>query len=169
MMIGQRKRLLAEKAWNRGVAALLAFRERKGHCAVPRDHKENGYRLGQWVAVQRYNQDKLDGWRKAQLDQIGFVWNQRDQWWEEAFEALKAFKAHEGHGYVPANQVEGTVHLGYWVTVQRRCRKKKKMDRERRQRLDKIGFVWNGRPTKAIKHRLAALRYRRGTKSLREH
>ena len=107
MMIGQRKRLLAEKAWNRGVAALLAFREREGHCAVPRFHKENGYRLGQWVAVQRYNQDNLDGWRKAQLDQIGFVWSQRDQWWEKAFEALKAFKAREGHCYVPAFHVEG--------------------------------------------------------------
>ena len=31
-----------EKAWNKGVAALLAFREREGHCAVPRFHKENG-------------------------------------------------------------------------------------------------------------------------------
>lgn len=76
-MTGQRRRLLAERAWNRGVAALRAFREREGHCAVPRDHKENGYRLGQWVAVQHYNQDNLDSWRKAQLDQIGFVWSQR--------------------------------------------------------------------------------------------
>jgi hypothetical protein len=69
-MTGQRRRLLAEKAWNKGVAALLAFRERVEHCAVSRYHKENGYGLGQWVAVQRYNQDNLDGWRKAQLDQI---------------------------------------------------------------------------------------------------
>jgi hypothetical protein len=110
MMIGQRKRLLAEKAWNRGVAALLAFIEREGHCAVPRYHKESGYPLGQWVAVQRYNQDSLDGWRKAQLDQIGFVWSQRDQWWEKAFEALKAFKAREGHCYVPAVRIRHRVH-----------------------------------------------------------
>lgn len=154
-MIRERKQLLA---WTKGIAALLAFQERKGHCAVPRHHKENGYRLGQWVAVQRYCQDKLDDWRKAQLDQIGFVWSQRDQWWEEAFEALKAFKAREGHCYVPAFHVEGGIHLGHWITVQRRCRKNKKMGSERKRRLDKIGFVWNGKYTKAVKHRLAALR-----------
>ena len=89
-MIGQRKRLLAEKAWNKGVAALLTFIERKGHCAVPRYHKENGYPLGPWIANQRYNQDNLDGWRKAQLDRIGFLWSQRDQWWEEALRSKLA-------------------------------------------------------------------------------
>lgn len=142
-MIGQRNRLLAEKAWNTGIAALLAFREREGHCDVPRHHKENGYRLGQWVAVQRYTQDELVSRRKAQLDEIDFVWSARERWWEEAFAALQAFKAREGHCHVPADHVEGARHLGYWVTVQRRCRKK--MDSERKRRLDKIGFVWNGR------------------------
>jgi Helicase associated domain len=147
--------MLDDEAWNRGIAALNSFKKREGHCRVPRYHKENGYRLGQWVAVQRYEQDDLLRSRKAQLDKIGFVWSELDRWWEEAFAALKAFKAREGHGYVPVHHVEGGVHLGHWMTVQRRCRKKKKMDRERRQRLDKIGFVWNGRYTKAIKHRLA--------------
>ena len=146
---------LPKKLGIRGVAALITFIERQRHCAVPRYHKENGYPLGQWVAVQRYNQDNLDGWRKAQLDQIGFLWSQRDQWWEEAFEALKAFKAREGHCYVPAGHVESGVHLGYWITVQRRCRKK--MDSERKRRLDKIGFVWNGRRTSAVARKLAAL------------
>jgi hypothetical protein len=56
-------------------------------------------------------------------------------------------KAREGHCYVPALHVEGEVHLGYWVTVQR-CRKK--MDNERRRRLDKIGFEGNGRRTRAV-------------------
>ena len=32
------------------------------------------------------------------------------------------------------------------------------MSRERRQRLNEVGFVWNGRPTKAMKRKLAALR-----------
>ena len=140
--IQMRKRLLSEEAWNRGIAALLAFIEREGHCAVPRHHRERGYRLGQWVAVQRYNEANLDGWRKAQLNQIGFIWSQRDQWWDEGFAALKAFKACEGHCHVRADHVEGKVHLGHWVTVQRRERDK--MNPYRKHRLDKIGFVWKG-------------------------
>ena len=147
-----RKRLLVEEAWNRGIAALLAFIEREGHCAVPRSHKERGYRLGQWVAVQRYSQANLAGWRKAQLNQIGFLWSQRDQWWDEGFAALKAFKARKGHCYVRADHVEGKVHLGHWVTVQRRERDK--MKPHRKQRLDKIGFVWKGH---AIKREITAL------------
>lgn len=154
-MIVQRRRLNAEIAWNKGVAALLRFIEREGHCAVPPSHKENGHQLGPWIANQRYNQDNLDGWRKEQLDRIGFLWSQRDQWWEGAFEALKAFKAREGHCYVPAFHVEGRVHLGHWITVQRRRRKK--MDSERKRRLDKIGFVWDGRRTSAVARKLAAL------------
>ena len=74
----------------------------------------------------------------------------------QGFAALKAFKAREGHCYVPGHQVEGTVHLGHWVTVQRRERHK--MSRERRQRLKEVGFVWDGRHTKAMKRKLAALR-----------
>jgi hypothetical protein len=35
------------------------------------------------------------------------------------------------------------------------------MDSKRKRRLDKIGFVWDGRYTKAIKHRLAALQSKR--------
>lgn len=143
------KRQFAEEAWKRGFAALLNFKKREGHCTVPRFHMEGDYRLGQWVAVQRYTQGNLAKPRKAQLDTIGFVWSERDQWWQEAFAALKAFKAREGHCYVPAHHVEGTIHLGYWVSVQRRW--KNKMSRERRQRLNKIGFVWDGTYTKAIK------------------
>jgi hypothetical protein len=135
----------------------LVSKSARGIAAFPVIHEERGYRLGQWVAVQRYSQDDLDNRWKAQLNKICFIWSERDRWWEEGFAALKAFKAREGHCYVPGHQVEGTVHLGHWVTVQRRGRHK--MSRERRQRLKEVGFVWrNGRLTKAMKRKLAALR-----------
>jgi len=136
------KRPPPEEAWNKGFAMLLAFKEREGHCCVLRDHREKGYRLGQWVAVQRYNQDNHDDWRRAQLDKIGFVWSELDRWWEEGFEALKAFKSREGHCYVPAIHIEGDVNLGYWVRVQRR--RENKMNSERKRRLNEIGLAWNG-------------------------
>jgi len=131
-----------EEAWNKGFDMLLAFKEREGHCCVFRDHMENGYRLGQWVAVQRYNQDDHDSRRKAQLDKIGFVWSELDRWWEEGFEALKTFKAREGHCCVPAVHVEGDLNLGHWVRVQRR--RKDKMNSKRKRRLNKIGLAWQG-------------------------
>jgi len=144
----------SEDAWNKGIAALLAFKGRVGHCAVPRQHREHGYRLGQWVAVQRYNRANLASTRKAQLDHVGFLWSQQNEWWEEAFAALRAFKAREGHCYVHKDHVEGGVHLGYWVIVQRRTRNK--MNRVRKRRLDKVGFSWSGIRARADKPKLSA-------------
>jgi hypothetical protein len=60
--------------------------------------------------------------------------------WERGFAALKAFEAREGHCLVPAQHIEGTLKLGYWISVQRRNRNK--MSEERKRRLNAIGFVW---------------------------
>jgi hypothetical protein len=51
--------LLNEQAWQRALSALEKFRNREGHCLVSRHYVEETYRLGQWVAVQRYPRTKL--------------------------------------------------------------------------------------------------------------
>ena len=112
---------------------------------MPRFHLEGNYKLGQWVAVQRYSKDSLAAERKTRLNQLGFMWSRRDWLWEKGFAALKAFKAREHHCLVPALHTEGDLKLGYWVSTQRR--KKNIMSKERKRRLNKIGFVW--RPKKA--------------------
>jgi hypothetical protein len=61
-------------AWQRGFAALLKFKRREGHCRVSRQHREDNYRLGDWVAVQRSKRDALSPQRRRRLDNIGFEW-----------------------------------------------------------------------------------------------
>jgi Helicase associated domain len=51
--------------WERGFAALRKFRAREGHCCPSRRHAEGGFRLGQWVSVQRYRKDLLSAKRGA--------------------------------------------------------------------------------------------------------
>jgi len=87
--------------WERGFAALRKFRAREGHCCPSRRHFEGGFRLGQWVSVQRYRKDLLSAKRKRRLDAIGFVWDYRDHRWEQHFAALLNFKRREGHCRVP--------------------------------------------------------------------
>jgi hypothetical protein len=39
--------------WEEGFRFLEIFRQREGHCRVPQSHREQGYRLGTWIGVQR--------------------------------------------------------------------------------------------------------------------
>jgi hypothetical protein len=92
------------------------------------------------VAVQRYSKDILTPKRKARLNALGFMWSRNDWLWKRGFAALKAFRAREGHCLVPALHIEGDLKLGYWVSSQRR--RKNTMSKERKQWLNRIGFVW---------------------------
>jgi hypothetical protein len=132
---------LNTKRWERGFAALSEFRAREGHCCTSRRHVEGRFRLGQWVAVQRYFKDVLPVERKRRLDKIGFVWDWRDNRWEQNFAALLKFKRRQGHCCVPIAFKEGDLKLGWWVATQRR--NKKEMSADRKARLNKIGFVWS--------------------------
>ena len=149
MLSNYRKRLNAigfvwdghERAWEEGVAALSRFKAREGHCRVPRYHVEGGYKLGQWVSVQRLNRDTLSVERRKRLDAVEFVWDGRKHYWENGFIALAKFKAREGHCRVPSLHIEDKFKLGQWVTTKRRS--KDKMPTRRMSQLDKIGFVWH--------------------------
>ena len=130
--------------WEKGFAALSKFLAREGHCCPSRHHVEAKFKLGPWVAAQRYRKDLVPLKRKRRLDAIGFVWDWRDLLWDRGFTALLKFKQREGHCRVPASHNEGNYKLGYWVSTQRRYKKvyKKEMSTQRKARLNKIGFVW---------------------------
>jgi len=75
-----------------GFAALGKFRAREGHCCPSQHHVEGGFKLGQWVSVQRYRKRLVPVERQRRLDGIGFVWDWRDYLWEQNFTALLKFK-----------------------------------------------------------------------------
>jgi len=47
----------------------------EGHCRVPKSHKENGFRLGTWITVQRRNREAMSDNRRQTLNELGFVWD----------------------------------------------------------------------------------------------
>ena len=63
--------------WEEGFSFLARFHQREGHCRVPQNHREHGYPLGQWVAVQRKKKDTISSERCQRLDALGFVWKVR--------------------------------------------------------------------------------------------
>ena len=101
------------------------------------------FRLGQWMAVQRLNKDKMSSERRQRLDDLGFVWNALETDWEEGLRYLKIYKGRAGHCRVSQRHKESGFRLGQWVIVQ--PVNKENMPSERRQRLVELGFVWDPR------------------------
>jgi hypothetical protein len=62
--------------WEEGFSRLREFSERERHCRVPQTFKtDDGYRLGQWVAVQRRTKNKMALDRRQRLEALpGWVW-----------------------------------------------------------------------------------------------
>ena len=65
--------------WEERFDLLNQFKEREGHCSVPRSHKEDGANLGTWVNSQRQAKKtgKLAPDRQKMLEEVGFEWGGR--------------------------------------------------------------------------------------------
>ena len=130
-----------DQSWEIGFNHLQTFCEREGHCLVPSTHLEDGYRLGQWVNVQRAKKLKLEEGKILRLNDYGFVWDVLDSAWETGFESLKRFYEREGHCRVPTKYRERGFRLGSWVSNQRES--KSELSEDRLNRLEQLGFIWD--------------------------
>jgi superfamily II DNA or RNA helicase len=132
-----------EEDWNKAFNEISSFRDKEGHCRVPKRLKINGVGLGIWANTQRrfYTKSLLSAERISRLDSIGFSWDPFAEQWEKAFAALLEFKKREGHCRVGDGNIENGVELGGWVKKQRS--RKNLLSAERISRLDSIDFCWD--------------------------
>jgi len=99
-------------------ALLAAYSEREGNALVPQDHVEAGYKLGQWVGVQRRDRERMDPARRARLDALpGWAWDKHDAKWGEAYQALRTYVEREGHARVPQSHVDGEQLRGWALST----------------------------------------------------
>ncbi|MDB4122492.1 helicase associated domain-containing protein [Octadecabacter sp.] len=134
---------IIEEKWEEAFNKLVQFKEAVGDCKVPQRQEIDGFKLGQWVTVQRTTKDHMSPERKQRLDDVGFVWDVLTEQWEKAFSRLQQFQKTEGHCRVPDKHEFGGFRLGKWVGKQRQ--KRDRMSPERKQRLDDLGFIWDAR------------------------
>jgi superfamily II DNA or RNA helicase len=111
--------------------------------------------LGTWVLGQRMEkkQNKLDDFKIALLNELGFKWSEDiinegskpdDLKWLKKYDILLKFKETNGTTIVPQHNKE----IGRWVNDQRVNFKRKKLSEFRINKLKEIDFVWDVKQTK---------------------
>jgi len=131
-----------DAVWEQRFAELVAYKAQDGDCHVPNKYPENPA-LGVWVNNQRGRKraGTLSQERIKRLDALGCVWDPFDVVWEQRFAELVAYKTQHGDCRVPAKYPENSA-LGVWVNTQRAQKRAGTLSKERSDRLDALGFVW---------------------------
>ena len=130
-------------SWQYWFALLEVYVAREGNARVPTMYREGDAQLGQWVANQRRQHERLPEDRRERLETLpGWTWDVLEAMWEAGFAALRDFFAREGHLRVPRKHREGDVGIGQWVSAQRSGREQ--LSAERRERLEAVpGWTWD--------------------------
>jgi superfamily II DNA or RNA helicase len=137
-----------DEAWGRGYAALQRFATEHGHIRFPGDYVDgDGFRLGQWVGVQRSRNRNgtLPADRRARLNAIdGWSWSAVHDAWERNFLALQRYVAEHRDALVPQDHIDTDgLRLGRWVREQRRRHSRGELQEDRAARLSAIdGWTW---------------------------
>jgi superfamily II DNA or RNA helicase len=134
-----------EDAWETGFNKLADYVTRTGSCEMPTDLiLDDGYRLAQWVGVQRVRRDFLLADATSRLENLaGWSWNLRDKAWEKGFKYFQEYVIKTGDANILQTvRHESGFSIGAWVSSQRARRDKLHPDQI--VRLENLpGWVWS--------------------------
>ena len=133
-----------EYDWQEMFDALKEYKENHGHCNVPQNWAKTP-RLADWTLQQRllYREGRLRANKYKCLEQLGFIFDLHELYWEEMFDNLKKYKEEHGHCNVPYEyRTKTNKTLGRWVN-QQRLNKSTRLSVDHIKSLDKIGFEWD--------------------------
>ena len=135
-------------AWEQMFAELAAYKQTHGDCNVPNRCAGNP-KLGSWCGTQRaeYRSKTLSPDRVTRLEQLGFMWDPLAMAWEEMFVALVAYRQTNGNCNVP-QEWKDNPKFGKWCSHQKTAYKSNKLAADRVNRLEEIGFQFDGRGSK---------------------
>jgi hypothetical protein len=130
-----------EAKWEEGFERLSEYVRRRGSARVTGRYEEDGFRLGQWISVQRsrYANGKLEPARKRRLAALpGWTWDANEAAWQEGFDCLVEYVQREGSARVPTDHQENGFALGRWVRHVRSRFAAGQLSRDRQKRLEAL-------------------------------
>ena len=153
-MLFQKLQTNLSSAWETYYIAARQYYREKGNLKVPKSYQtQTGLTLGNWIQTQRRVRagsvtGNLSEEKVRKLDEIGMVWDSKDQSWNEALRELQAYYEEHGNLDVKARYVtENGFRLGRWVCNLRTKVKNKGLDqaltKEQQGELEKLGMIWD--------------------------
>lgn len=153
-MLFQKLQTNLSSAWETYYIAARQYYREKGNLKVPKSYlTQTGLTLGSWIQTQRRVRagsvtGNLSEEKVRKLDEIGMVWDSKDQSWNEALRELQAYYEEHGNLDVKARYVtEHGFRLGRWVCNLRMKVKNKGLDqaltKEQQEELEKLGMIWD--------------------------
>ena len=139
--------------WDEGFQRVKQYVAQHGDARVPSSSVVEGFKLGQWVSVQRvnFNKGKLTADRKSRLEELpGWSWDVKTDLWEEGFRRLQQHVERNGETLPRQSYAdEDGYRLGSWVTTQRQSHAQDRLEPDRVRRLEQLPYwSWNTRENK---------------------
>ena len=142
---------VTEEKWNRGYAHAVNFYRENGHLKMSKNYiTSDGFELGSWISIKRaaYKKGKLGADKVEQLEKIGMVWNPYEEKWEQAYSLAKQYYSNYGDlNHISALLVVDEFPIGEWLRGQQRQYEKGRLQPERKEKLEKLGIVFQNRST----------------------
>lgn len=169
-MLFQKLQTNLSSAWETYYIAARQYYREKGNLKVPKSYlTQTGLTLGSWIQTQRRVRagsvtGNLSEEKVRKLDEIGMVWDSKDQSWNEALRELQAYFEDHGNLDVKARYVtDSGFRLGRWVCNLRTKVKNKGLDqaltKEQQGELEKLGMIWDRNGEKWEEYFREAQRY----------
>ena len=157
-------------AWETYYIAAKQYYQERGNLKIPKNYlTPTGLTLGSWIQTQRRVRSgtvtgNLTEEKVRKLDEIGMIWDSRDQSWNEALAELQAYFDEHGNLDVKARyETDNGFKLGRWVCNLRTKVKNKGLDqvltKEQQKQLTALGMIWDRNSEKWEEYFRAARTY----------
>lgn len=141
-------------AWDTYYTAARQWYQEKGNLRIPKSYvTSTGLTLGSWIQTQRrvYSRAVTGGLTEEKvrkLNEIGMIWDARDQSWNKALAELQTYFNEHGNLDIKARyETPDGFKLGRWVCNLRTKVRTKGLDQAltpaQQQQLAELGMIWS--------------------------
>lgn len=133
--------------WMEKYSEAKKYYKEKGNLDVSTNYiTNNGVKLGKWISSQRTNYLKgnLNQEQIGLLEKLHFSWDIPESMWDKVYQKVKEYHDKIGNiNSIPADYRPDGIKVLNWIRAQRTNYKNGKLTKERIDKLESLGIIWN--------------------------